>query len=272
MITKRYKVGLDIRSYTQKFIRGCVISILSTAIAMIIWFVIIYVPNVNAMQESHANEVAQIDSDWSRRMVQQKNQMTSKYERDTSVLTAKIEQLEADLAAAQLTLDRIKEQGSEDFDLMRKYWYVFQRSKENSGLSVDLIRYVDEVCEEWDVNPHWMWAVYWEESNFHAAIDNNIGSGARGLGQVMPSTGKYFWENILGHGAGSFKTDMLYDPYVNVDITVAIIGRHLSNGWTMYQALNQYSGGGGDRYFSEVLATGKMHGVTLDDSNWHYPK
>lgn len=283
MTTKRYRVGLDIRAYTRRFIQGCLVSALSTMIIMIIGFAVIYGPGIKAMQEAHANEIAQlktdhesqvnrIESDWSERMVQQEHQLSGKYQVDTSALNATIQQLEADLAASQLTLDRIEVEGEENFDILREYWYVFQRTGDNSGLSADLIQYVDKVCKEWDVNPHWMWAIYWEESNFRARIDNTAGSGARGLGQVMPSTGKSFWENVLGHGSGSFTTDMLYDPYVNVDITVAIIGRHLSNGWTMYQAINQYSGGGGNEYFSEVLATGETHGIKLDDSNWHYPK
>jgi len=283
MTTKRYRVGLDIRTYTRKLIKSCLVCIISTATIMLIGFGLLYGPSISAMKDSHADEIIrlteehqqeidQLNITYNKELDEQKAALDKRYIDDTAMLTAEIDTLSTNLASTQMSLDRIKANSEEDFNLLRKYWYVFERTGDNSGLTTDVIRHVDQTCKEWDVNPHWMWAIYWEESNFRAAIDNTAGSGARGLGQVMPSTGKSFWENILGHGAGSFTTDMLYDPYVNVDITVAIIGRHLSNGWTMYQAINQYSGGGGNGYFNEVLATGKTHGVTLDDSNWHYPK
>lgn len=283
MITKRrYRVGIDVRAYTRKFIMGCCISSLITMIIMLIGFALLCGPGIKTlidnhvteiamMGQSHSEEIERLNSEWEQKMNAQRMTYETQYKQDTSLLDDRIHTLEADLSAAQLTLGRIEASSEEDFDLLRKYWYVFQRAGDNSGLSIDVIRHVEEVCEKWDVNPHWMWAVYWEESNFRAKIDNTSGSGARGLGQVMPSTGKSYWENVLGNGAGSFKTDMLYDPYVNVDITVAIIGRNLSNGQTMYQVLNQYSGGGGKVYFNEVVANGKTHGITLDDSNWHYP-
>lgn len=79
------------------------------------------------------------------------------------------------------------------------------------------------------------------------------------------------WERILGHGAGTFTLDMLYDPYVNVEITVAIIGRNMEKYDSMATSLKLYSGGSSS-YYDVIVGMAAEHGITLTENNTHYPQ
>lgn len=268
----RYRTRFKLSSMSVTMLTCCVVSSMVTAIALISTFILVYHPMVETMEANYIDTINQLNVDWESDMTTMQDTLNEEHTEERLQLESRIVDLESQLETAQSTLNTINEESELEFDTLNEYWYVFKEAEDDSGITTDLIEYVDAVCKEWNVNPHWMWAIYWNESRFTATIDNSAGSGARGLGQVMPYTGEYMWEQTFGNGDGSFQISMLYDPYVNVDITVAIIGQHLSNGWTMYDAINQYSGGGGDSYYNKLIDTAKnIFGIDLNEDATTYP-
>lgn len=240
MVTRRYRVGIDIEKYAKRFIVGCVISFLFGA-ALCTTVVSAIMINYNDAQITEMN--AHFEEQYAEQEAAFAVERTA-YERRITTLETEKEVVTQRLTNTQNELENILSLQQADFQLLQKYWYVLKEADPKDGLTLEVLRFADQECQKWDVNPDWMWHVYQHESHWTTEIDNAAGSGARGLGQVMPSTGKEMWERILGHGAGTFTLDMLYDPYVNVEITVAIIGRNLEKYDSMSKALELYSGGG----------------------------
>lgn len=271
MHTRRYRVGIDINKYFRLLILCCIIT---AAIAVIGTAVIIGSIFAGAYSELESKyNTAQEKATMYDVLYESHMELTEDYNEAISYIKTKeieIQTLTAENTALTAEIEEMNAQKTADFDTLRQFWYVFKEAPDNSGLTVDALLYSDEVCKEWDVNPAWMWHIYFKESGYDVDIDNYGGSGARGLGQVMPSTGKSFWENILGHGAGSFSVEMLYDPKVNIEITTCLIGRNIATS-SMSNALELYSGGGGTAYWNRVVNAAAEHGITLTNDNAHYP-
>ena len=148
--------------------------------------------------------------------------------------------------------------------MARKYWYVFRDAPDNSGLTMDDMVYLDNLCKERDLNPHIMWCIYDNESGYTEVIDNYSGSSARGLGQVLKSTGESIYENILQ--LGTYSHEYAYDAQVNMQITVELIDRNIDSG--LYNAIALYSGDSSGGYYNQILATATDHGVSLSDTGY----
>jgi len=267
MVTRRYRVGLDIEKYAKMFIVAIIVSfVIGASISTVFSAITInehYSGQIKELREKHAQEMLDLQM---------------QHDAECSLLKMEVETAQAELAVAEAkladreeTLSTIEEIQAADFQLLQKYWYVLRDASPDSGLTLEVLRYADEQCQQWDVNPDWMWHVYQHETGWTTEIDNKQGSGARGLGQVMPATGKEMWERVLGHGEGTFSLDMLYDPYVNVEITVAIIGRNLDKNGSMRAALKLYSGGS-STYYDVIVGMAAEHGITLNEDCARYPK
>lgn len=187
-----------------------------------------------------------------------------------------IEVLENDINELNTTISNLESQYSTltterdaAYSVINDYWYVFKSAGDNSGITLDVILYMEEQCKRWNVSPDLMWHIIEIESGYTAKIDNSRGSGARGLGQVMPATGKSYWENILGYGSGTYTHEMAYDPYVNIEIICALMGRNLAND-SLYNAIQLYSGGGGQSYYNKVINAASAHGITINEDTCRY--
>ena len=156
-----------------------------------------------------------------------------------------------------------------DLAVLRKveqYQYVL-----DNGLSSDLVLYTDEQCKKWDINPHLVWAIVETESRYNPNVENTEGSSARGLGQIVIATARNMYENVLGHGAGSYSHKMAYDPFVNIQMMCALIGTGLQDNNTLEYAIKRYSGGVSG-YLEHIQGVAATHGVTLTNDTCHYPQ
>ena len=265
MQTRRYRVGLDLERYYRKSAIMCFIFLLlgvgaTLGIGFAVFYdhdtqlVAEYQDQISTMEDEHRAEVEELVT---RMREQEKEAAAEKLAlEDQLVEVQRLHQAQQELSAA-------------DFALCRKYWYVFRDAPNNGTITMDVIRYADDQCKLWDINPHWLWHIYQKESHWTTTAVNSS-SGARGIGQVLPSTGASYWETVLGHGRGSFNVSMLDDPLVNVEITTAHLGRDLANGTSFYDAVNHYSGGGGQGYWDDVISLAANHGITLTADNYHY--
>ena len=265
METRRYRVGLDLRQHYRRTAIACVSCLLLGAGAVLGFGYAYFYDHDEKLVAEYENQLQTKDEQHEKEVESYTQAMT-----DAAVAAA---QREANIQEQYDELQRIHqeviEQSAADFAILRKYWYVLRDGPNNGTLTLDLFRFADNKCKEWNINPHWVWHMYEHESQW-IVTEVNGGSGATGIGQAMPSTGKVYWEDIMGHGAGSFSTEMLKDPYVNIEITVAHLGRDLQNGATWREAVAHYCGGGVDAYWNTVVRMAAEHGITLTENNYQY--
>lgn len=191
---------------------------------------------LNAQALEYESEIAMMQIEYEEQLSEQAEQIEA--------LTAAYEQRRAD--------------STELFELGRKFWYVFRDAPDNSGLSMDDFVLLDDLCKADDMNPHIMWHIYDIESGYTAVIDNNQ-SSARGLGQVLASTGKSIYENVLG--LGEYNHQMAYDTETNILITQELISRNLGSG--LWNAIALYSGDRSGGYYNTLLSVASSHGVNI---------
>lgn len=219
---------------------------------------------MSAMAAQYENHLSEVQSDYEIQI----QQIRAEYETEISELSASYEsQLDEKTAQIELLTEQVNQRSADSnelFELARKYWYVFRDAPDNSGLTMDQIVLIDDLCKEDNLNPHIMMCIYKQESGFTSVIDNYGDSGARGLGQVMPATGKSIYEDILG--LGSYTHDMAYDPTVNILITEELIARNIDSG--LYNAIACYSGDSSGGYYSKLLSVANEYGVDITNTSY----
>lgn len=97
-------------------------------------------------------------------------------------------------------------------------------------------------ASEYRLDPYLVCAVIWVESKFNEAATSH--KGARGLMQVIPSTGRWAAEKL---GIEGYSDDSLYDPAVNIRIGCWYLDRlrnHFKGNLDL--ALAAYNGGSGN--------------------------
>lgn len=99
-----------------------------------------------------------------------------------------------------------------------------------------------EYAGEYGLDPYLVCAVIWVESKFDEAATSH--KGARGLMQIIPSTGQWAAQKL---GIEGYSEDSLYDPEINIRIGCWYLDnlRDHFNG-NMDLALAAYNGGSGN--------------------------
>lgn len=259
MYTKIYQIGTNTREYRRKTIRNCTLTAIIVGVIMLVFMALsmnalndYYTNEMNAMTALHNNELAQ---------------MAQQHEAETRALREDRENRIMEYNTLLSMYDELRATKDADskhiFELGRKYWYVFKDAPDNSGLTMDDIIYQDELAKEKNLNPHIMWCIYDIESNYTARIDNKT-SSARGIGQVLASTGKSLYENILQ--LGTYQHTMAYDAETNMTLATELITRNIDNG--LYNAIVLYSGDSSGEYYNKVLTMAQNHGVSINDISY----
>lgn len=232
------------RVYMEAFVASAVVCIVAV-IAMCMYHISSiqgYKDQIAALQLANQENLVVVEQSYQAEIDDLTNQVKT--------LTERVEQREASSA--------------ETFELARKYWYVFRDAPDNSGLTMDDVTYLDDLCKEADLNPHLMWCIYDHESGYTAVIDNYSGSSARGIGQVLASTGKSYYENILQ--LGTYSHDYAYDVQTNMLITVTMIARNISSG--ISNAIALYSGDSTGGYLQTLYSIASDHDVDISQTSY----
>lgn len=236
------------RGFAIMFVIACVLMVCA-AVLLLRMQSAMYEDRINSITMEYETELTSMETNHANELAYYKD-LTTEYDGIITELTTK--------------LNDNRSESVDLFELCRKYWYVFRDAPDNSGLSLEDLVYLDELCKEDDLNPHIMTAIYKHESGFTAEIDNYGGSSARGLGQVLSSTGKSIWENILQ--LGTYTHDMAYDPTVNITITEELISRNIDSG--LYNAIAAYSGDSTGKYYGEFVAIAEGYGQDITDTSY----
>ena len=101
--------------------------------------------------------------------------------------------------------------------------------------------YVDKYSVEYDVDPLLVLSVIKGESNFDPKAESN--RGAKGLMQIMDSTGEWISETL---GIEDFSSEKLLNPEVNVEFGCWYLNNLISEFDDLSLALAAYNGGSGN--------------------------
>jgi len=270
-------VGFDSVHYVRLFIIACLLAAIVGAVSMAFFLLRVYDKSMQLLETEKTNLQEDIvtlgythQETLEETISKYENYISAlneQHEKELSARDAKIEELSGSLEELNALFESIDDDLS--FTVLKRYWYVFKDAENGSGITPELVAFVDSKCKDWNVNPHWMWAIWWSESNWKIDVDNDK-SSARGLGQLLSGTGKYLYENTLGHGSGTYNHRMAYDPFINAELTIAHIGNDLAKG-SMTAAVQHYSGGGGSTYYNKAVKNAARYGIKLSDSNATYP-
>jgi soluble lytic murein transglycosylase len=138
-----------------------------------------------------------------------------------------------------------------------------------------LRQFVDR-CGQAGVNPFLALAVAREESRFQP--ENRSRSDARGLMQILPSTGKWLAGKA---GLGGFEADRLYEPDLNIRLGVQYLAylrkKYESHGSPDLLAMAAYNGGPGnvDRWlkqFGNVTVDEFVERIPLEETRYYVKK
>ncbi len=159
----------------------------------------------------------------------------------TTELNIEKEYLIADNQFKDYQLDEFY-QREELFD--RYGFFLYNRRGERNDLSYDRLRTLEELVEDSCVpNPELILSIIYLESGGMCEAYNNS-SSASGFGQFLPSTARSVWKNLLGNDPEEWEDDMIFDPDLNLQMTVAYMDYLIKKHGGPYEALRQYSGSG----------------------------
>ena len=106
-------------------------------------------------------------------------------------------------------------------ELYDKYEYAIFYNGERTDITYDHLDSLEQMVEETSIpNPDLILAIIGLESHFNCQAYNPK-SGASGFGQFLPSTARSVWIKVLGNPEDSWEPEMVFDPDINLQLTVA---------------------------------------------------
>ena len=141
-------------------------------------------------------------------------------------------------------------------ELYDKYgFFLYDRRGERNDITYDHLRSLEEMIKGTSIpNAELILSIIYLESSGHADAHN--ASGASGFGQFMPGTASSVWKNLLGNDPEEWESDMIYDPDLNLQMTVAYMDYLIKKHGSPREALRQYSGSGtNDAHLNGYIAT-----------------
>lgn len=259
MQTRIYQIDVHSKEYHKNMIRNCVTTAVVVGIIMLLFLSVA----LFTQAQYYENELISLEN----KHMEEVDNIHQSYASEIASLNKTISDQKVYTETVVSELSTLKEQKEADsrylFEIAQKYWYVLRDAPSNSGLTMDNLVYQDNLAKEKDLNPHIMWCIYDIESDYTVRIDNKT-SSARGIGQVLASTGKSLYENTLQ--LGTYKHTMAYDAETNMTLSTELIARNIGGG--LYNSIALYSGDSSGGYYNQVLATAKNHRVSITDTSY----
>ena len=132
---------------------------------------------------------------------------------------------------------------SDDMNLLDKYSYaLYDDSGVRNDIDEDILKLAENLCAQQGIDPNLFLAIVMTESQGHADAKNKH-STAIGFGQLLSSTGRWCYEDLLGYGKGTYSHSLAYNPVLNTEMTISLLGelKREHNG-NMYKAIQHYRG------------------------------
>lgn len=147
----------------------------------------------------------------------------------------------------------VAEAKNADAMILQKYAYaLYDDVGARNDLTPDLLRLTERCCLQQGIEPNLFLGIVMAESRGKASAKNKR-STATGFGQLLKSTGKWAYEDLLGFGKGTYNHNLAYNPELNIMMSTAVLGelRREYNG-NMYKAVRHYRGTDITGYLKEI--------------------
>ena len=134
-------------------------------------------------------------------------------------------------------------------DEQRKLAYKY----EDIPLDTKILNKILIESEKNNIDPDVMISIYHTESRFDDSA-NNENSSARGLGQILISTGEWAYKEIYGEDS-YYSHSYAYNAETNIEMSCYIIGyyHNLYNDNDYYQTITAYRGSESREYYDEIM-------------------
>lgn len=213
-----------------KKIMGTTISIMGAIIVLLICNSLLLASKLNVVEDRVNKENEKLtQANLSIRMRNaelEKILSTSEYGFQTLSNTA----VELDAANAELknTIDsqnKMIQHFKDRVELYNKYEFALFYDNARTDIDYEHIQSLEEMAAEKDYGLDSVvltLAIVMAESEGNASAKNSL-SSASGLGQLLNDTAKFTYENLLSHGEGSYKKEYVFDPEMNLYMTLTYI-------------------------------------------------
>jgi len=124
----------------------------------------------------------------------------------------------------------------------RFFYALYDTEGRRNDLNEHTLGVLVDTCEQYNVSPDLMLGIIMTESEGHSNAKNKS-STATGFCQILRSSGKYIYEDLMGNPKGSYSHDMAYDPDLNLRMGVVLVSelKREYKGNT-YKAIQHYRG------------------------------
>ena len=157
-------------------------------------------------------------------------------------------------------------------ELYDKYSYaLYNQRGERNDITFDQLKTGEDVLLKVGLSPHLLWGFVGSESGGDEDAKNPH-STATGHGQVLTSTGRKVYEDIMGNGKGSFEPSMLLDGDINILITSEYLAYLKQNSSSVYEIVDKYAGEHNEAYYKKldkVLQKGGTSLAEIDKLTYH---
>lgn len=133
-----------------------------------------------------------------------------------------------------------------------KYAYaVFDKGGNRTDLTYEQIKTGEELMLEKGMDPDLLFGIIMTESTGKENASNST-STARGYGQVLAGTAKTVYEDIQGHGKGTYSHSMAFNGMTNISLVVSYLDWMHDNGWSLNKTIIRYRGLNDPAYFRSI--------------------
>lgn len=157
-------------------------------------------------------------------------------------------------------------------ELYDKYSYaLYNQRGERNDITFDQLKTGEDILLSAGLSPHLLWGFVGSESGGDEDA-KNPNSTATGHGQVLTSTGRKVYEDIMGNGKGSFEPSMLLDGDINILITSEYLAYLKQNSSSVYEIVDKYAGEHNTAYYKKldnVLQKGGTSLAEIDEFTYH---
>lgn len=151
-------------------------------------------------------------------------------------------------------------------ELYDKYKYVVTYAGKRTDVTYSQIKLGEKLMEENGYDPHILFSTLMVESRGDEDARNRT-STARGFGQFLRGTGKGVYEDLLGHGDGTYDHSMALNGTTNIKMMAAYLSKLLDRrDGNLFLAMKSYSGrnnSGTYRYMSWMNDFSSTVGVNI---------
>lgn len=156
-------------------------------------------------------------------------------------------------------------------ELFDKYEYaIYNKQGNRTDLTYKQIKTGEQLMKDKGMDPDLLFGLIMTESACTEKAKNSA-STARGYGQLLRGTAKSMYENVLGHGKGTYNHDMAFDGDTNILLTATYLG-YLKNtcNYSLRSTIIGYRGLYDPAYFNTIDSYIKKSGNSLTQiaANW----